>query len=107
METLVNSIAAASLKTVKGCTCLQAWQEFKASRAYPKYISAEMQQGVFNDVPQVGTSAKKKRKKLQAKSPPGWKHTVEHMKKHKEITNPYALANWMKDQGDVSHVHSK
>ena len=29
----------------------------------------------------------------------GWKHTVEKMKKHKEIDNPFALAHWMKKKG--------
>lgn len=31
----------------------------------------------------------------EAVSPPGWKGTVEHMKKHKDISNPWALAWWM------------
>lgn len=33
-----------------------------------------------------------------AVSPPGWSGTVEAMKKHKEITNPWALAHWMAKQ---------
>lgn len=36
---------------------------------------------------------------LAEKSPPGWEATVKAMKKHKEITNPWALAWWMKKQG--------
>lgn len=36
-------------------------------------------------------------------SPPGWEGTVKHMKKHKEITNPWALAWWEKNQGYTSH----
>lgn len=36
---------------------------------------------------------------LQAKSPPGWKNTVEKMKDHPDIDNPWALAHWMNDQG--------
>ena len=34
---------------------------------------------------------------------PGWGGTAKAMKKHKEITNPFALTNWMasKDKGDV------
>jgi hypothetical protein len=37
-----------------------------------------------------------------AVSPPGWSGTVKAMKKHKDITNPWALAWWMskKDKGD-------
>jgi len=40
-------------------------------------------------------------------SPPGWKGTVKAMKKHKDITNPWALAWWMKDQGDKPHYRDK
>lgn len=40
---------------------------------------------------------------LQEKSPPGWKGTVEHMKKHKNISNPWALAWWQKNKGYHSH----
>jgi len=42
----------------------------------------------------------------EAVSPPGWKHTVEHMKKHKHITNPWALAWWQKGQGHTPHITS-
>lgn len=38
------------------------------------------------------------------KAPPGWSGTVKHMKRHKEISNPFALAWWMKKQGDHSHI---
>ncbi|MDO8640888.1 MAG: hypothetical protein Q7R33_05040 [Nitrosarchaeum sp.] len=34
----------------------------------------------------------------EAVSPPGWKGSVEAMKQHKEITNPWALAHWMAKQ---------
>lgn len=36
-------------------------------------------------------------------APPGWEATVRGMKKHHEISNPFALAWWMKDQGDTPH----
>lgn len=32
-------------------------------------------------------------------APKGWEKTVKGMKKHKEIDNPWALANWMKKKG--------
>lgn len=36
----------------------------------------------------------------EAKSPPGWKKTVEKMKEHDdEIDNPFALAWWMHNEG--------
>ncbi|HET8688773.1 MAG TPA: hypothetical protein VFM18_19320 [Methanosarcina sp.] len=37
-------------------------------------------------------------------APEGWEGTVKKMKKHKEIDNPWALANYMKDKGYKSHV---
>jgi len=36
-------------------------------------------------------------------SPPGWSGTVKAMKKHKDITNPYALAWSMKNKGAKPH----
>lgn len=36
---------------------------------------------------------------MHAKSPAGWSKTVEKMKSHPEIDNPFALAHWMNDQG--------
>jgi hypothetical protein len=36
-------------------------------------------------------------------APPGWEKTVKAMKKHDEIDNPFALANWMKNKGMKSH----
>lgn len=32
-------------------------------------------------------------------APKGWEATIKKMKKHKEIDNPWALANWMKKKG--------
>lgn len=42
-------------------------------------------------------------KKVQEVSPPGWSGTVKHMKKHKGIDNPFALAWSMKNKGDKPH----
>lgn len=36
-------------------------------------------------------------------SPPGWSGSVKAMKKHKEISNPFALAWYMKNKGDHPH----
>lgn len=36
-------------------------------------------------------------------APKGWEGTVKAMKKHKDIDNPYALTNWMKNKGYKSH----
>jgi len=42
-------------------------------------------------------------KKVNEVSPPGWSGTTKAMKKHKEITNPFALSWWMKNKGDHPH----
>jgi hypothetical protein len=40
---------------------------------------------------------------IAKKAPTGWEGTVLAMKEHPEIDNVFALANWMKDQGDTLH----
>lgn len=42
--------------------------------------------------------------KVLESAPPGFEGTVKALKKHKEITNPWALAYYMKDKGYKSHV---
>lgn len=42
----------------------------------------------------------------EASAPRGWKKTVEHMKNHSEVDNPFALANWMKERGYKPHTAS-
>lgn len=39
------------------------------------------------------------KEKLNEAAPEGWEKTIKAMKKHKEIDNPWALANWMKKKG--------
>ena len=46
---------------------------------------------------------KRKKKKVQEESPPGFEGTVKAMKKHDDIDNPYALSWWMKNKGYKSH----
>jgi hypothetical protein len=41
-----------------------------------------------------------------AVAPEGWEGTVKEMKQHKEIKNPFALANYMKDEGYTPHKAS-
>ena len=43
----------------------------------------------------------------EAVSPPGWSKSVEKMKEKPEIDNPFALANWMKDQDYTPHYPKK
>lgn len=41
--------------------------------------------------------------KISEKAPAGWEKTVKAMKKHKEIDNPFALAQYMKKKGYTPH----
>lgn len=41
--------------------------------------------------------------KQSESAPPGWEDTVVAMKDAPGVDNPYALANWMSDQGYTSH----
>ena len=43
----------------------------------------------------------------EAVSPPGWSGTVEKMKEHKDIDNPFALAWWMHGEGYKPHHKEK
>jgi hypothetical protein len=43
------------------------------------------------------------KEELNEAAPEGWEKTVLAMKKHKEIDNPWALANWMKKKGYRQH----
>jgi len=52
----------------------------------------------------VGSSEPEER---EAVSPPGWSGTVEQMKDHGEIDNPWALAWWMKGKGYKPHHKEK
>lgn len=45
--------------------------------------------------------------KVSETAPKGWEGTVKAMKKHKEIDNPYALTNYMKNKGYKSHKPAK
>lgn len=40
---------------------------------------------------------------LDGVAPPGWKHSVEKMKKHKDIDNPFAIAWFLKKRGAKPH----
>lgn len=95
-ERLESSISLSTLAahgkgcSMENCGLDAAWKQFKADKAYHKSIKAHR---VRNG-------------KMEAKSPPGWKHTIEHMKEHSNIDNPFALAWYMHDKGDTSHKKS-
>jgi hypothetical protein len=39
-------------------------------------------------------------------APPGWENSVKRMKKHKDISNPFALAWFLKNRGAHPHTAS-
>jgi hypothetical protein len=56
------------------------------------------------DLLRVGEDAATDFEQLDEISPLGWKGTTEAMKKHKGITNPWALSWYMKKKGAKSHI---
>ena len=40
---------------------------------------------------------------VHASAPEGWQHTVERMKQHSDIDNPFALSHWMDKEGYTPH----
>ena len=63
--------------------------------AWHKGMASQHDANVGNDETDQG---------LEEKAPKGWEGTVKGMKKHPEIDNPWALANYMKDKGYKSHM---
>lgn len=45
-------------------------------------------------------------KNVNEVAPKGWEGTVKALKKHPEVDNPWALANYMKNKGYKSHKES-
>jgi hypothetical protein len=83
--TVVTSVVARFKRAVEQCAPAQQEQEQQAAVTRPTPVG-----------PQAGMEQ-------QAVSPPGWEKTVEHMKDHKEIDNPFALAWYMKNKGAEPH----
>lgn len=70
----------------KMCACMGEYGKMKAAIKAGTYKAAEMTED------------------MDAKTAPGWEGTVKHMKTdHPDIDNPWALTNWMHDQGYKSH----
>jgi hypothetical protein len=83
------SMTAAKGCGMKGCTVSAQWQKFQKDPTYKSMINAHRVRG----------------KNMEAVSPPGFGGTVKHMKTdHKDISNPHALAWYMYEKGDKSHV---
>jgi len=55
----------------------------------------------------IGSAAPDGSPDREAVAPPGWGGTVEHMKEHEEIENPWALAWWMRNKGNKPHYKER
>ena len=69
----------------------------QANTSYHEYGEEEK-----TDMP-VDKDLEAMKESINEKAPEGWEKTVLAMKKHKEIDNPWALANWMKKKGYQPH----
>ena len=86
---------------------LEGWVQSKITQA-ADYINAvyNAMQYEKSNAPSVGDgqgTPAESPEKMQESAPKGWEGTVKAMKKHKEIDNPFALAQHMKKMGYTSH----
>lgn len=49
------------------------------------------------------TQAQRLLQRLDEVAPKNWEGTVLRMKRHKEISNPYALSYWLRSRGAKPH----
>ena len=68
------------------------------SQANTNFHDYEQEKGMETDTP-VDKDLEAMKEELNEAAPEGWEKTIKAMKKHKEIDNPWALANWMKKKG--------
>jgi hypothetical protein len=73
---------------------------------YKEACKCSLEQNPQKQQDQLQQQAEVSRPAPVAVSPPGWDKTVEHMKDHPEIDNPWALAWYMKNKGDTPHYAS-
>lgn len=68
------------------------------NQANTNFHDYEQDKGMETDKP-VDKDLEAMKEEINEVAPEGWEKTVKAMKKHKEIDNPWALANWMKKKG--------
>lgn len=66
-------------------------------------VHADQLQSTFKEITGMDTSLGTAGGETMKSAPPGWSGTVEHMKQHKDISNPFALAWSMKKKGMRPH----
>lgn len=95
-----DDISAEELNTVVLDTLKRKYEEVSGNRIPPGASTEEIHDLIREFFASKGIDVDAY---LRENAPEGWEGTVKAMKKHKEIDNPYALANWMKKKGRHSH----
>lgn len=79
----------------------------KVTAVYPDFISVDIDgkevnvdESQYTRVDEIESASDEVKTEV---SPEGWGGTVKAMKKHPEIDNPFALANYMKKKGYTPH----
>ena len=90
----------------------KAWDLVRATEVVQKWVAltAEQQEEfkkTFQPDGEIGIATRVATLRFMKKAPPGWEGTVEAMKDHPEIDNPWSLAWSMYNEGDTSHKVSK
>lgn len=98
VSTIMNPGTIAS--SMQACACQPKAAETVFATKDGKPIATKELLRLYNSSIRAGTFVVGD---VEAKSPPGWKKSVEKMKDHDEIDNPWALAWWMDDQGYSPH----
>jgi hypothetical protein len=73
----------------------------------PETSSKEDQYPTPANPAQKPDSAYKESSQKVAKTPAGWEHAVRELKKEKDVDNPWAIVNWMKNKGYTPHKKSE
>ena len=102
-QNLINDIIknATELKEKVGMQerNLPAWIQDHISQAQNFISQANTNFHESEETNKADTSIDKDLEAMNEAAPEGWEKTIKAMKKHKEIDNPWALANWMKKKG--------
>jgi hypothetical protein len=103
----VNEILKAAQKVMSSLEDLDSAMDREAgmaARVAARFTKALEEQGaITRPTPLAQLEDPVADQQQVAVAPPGWENTVKHMKKHKEIDNPWALAWHMKNKGDTPH----
>jgi len=109
-NSFANLPTEALTAVAEALTKVEAWEMNPAILGAIEQVAEElknrpMQPAADPNAPRTASKKVSDAIKL-AVAPEGWEGTVKDMKKDKSISNPYALANWMKGEGYTPHKAS-